>query len=159
MPIITPKSHSPEFSNVTWDKEKVLEDLKSFLLPPPLINWQKFAREHDIPERNCGQVIKNLPNSQELTHFSLTTEPQLLTLIQRREKCLVGKFQLPAPATIKGEWQKMVESGEVCPTQACVVYSKAGTAGQRSWSLAKDSLSWLKVGKSRLSSYKCVEVV
>ena len=51
----TKKSHSPNFDTVTWDKEAVLCDLQQHPPAPPPINWQKFAREHDIPGANCGQ--------------------------------------------------------------------------------------------------------
>ena len=54
----TDKSHSPDFSNVTWDKEAVLQDLEQHPSAPPAINWQKFAREHNIPGSICGQVAK-----------------------------------------------------------------------------------------------------
>ena len=41
------KKHSPTFENATWDKENVLEDLRS-LSSGTRINWSKFAREHNV---------------------------------------------------------------------------------------------------------------
>ena len=43
------KSHSPDFTNVSWDKEEVLLDLQQHPQFPPPINWQKFARDHNVP--------------------------------------------------------------------------------------------------------------
>jgi len=39
-------------------KQAVLEDLRPQPSAPPAINWQKFANEHNVPGRNCGQVVK-----------------------------------------------------------------------------------------------------
>ena len=52
------KSHSPNFDRVRWDKDKVLADLQQCSPAPPSINWQQFAREHGVPGRNSGQVVK-----------------------------------------------------------------------------------------------------
>ena len=54
----TTMSHSPNFSNVTWDKEKVLNDLRLLPPAPPPLNWKKFAREHGITGGNTGQIAK-----------------------------------------------------------------------------------------------------
>ena len=58
------KKHSPSFENATWDKENVLEDLRSFPNDTK-INWSKFAREHN---ENNGQVVKEFAerNSRQL---------------------------------------------------------------------------------------------
>ena len=54
----TNKSHSPDFENVIWNKDEVLEALEAIQqdpLAPPSINWQLFAKSHNIPG---GQVAK-----------------------------------------------------------------------------------------------------
>ena len=53
------KSHSPDFDNVIWDKDKLLQDLQSQPPAPPPLNWQQFAREHGIHGNNAGQVAKD----------------------------------------------------------------------------------------------------
>ena len=60
------KSHSPNFSDVTWNKEEVLRDLQQHPLAPPPINWQKFAREHNVPGQNASQVVKQFAQKSGL---------------------------------------------------------------------------------------------
>lgn len=52
------KSHSPDFNSVTWDKHKVLLDLKDHPPAPPPINWQQFAKQHGVPGGNAGQIVE-----------------------------------------------------------------------------------------------------
>ena len=59
------KSHSPDFTNVSRDKEEVLNDLQQHPQFPPSINWQNFARDHDVPGSNAGQIVKELLTSLE----------------------------------------------------------------------------------------------
>lgn len=110
---------------MTWDKEKVLEDLKSFPLPPPLINWQKFAWEHDVPGRNCGQVVKEFVQQSGIDTFQLDNRAPATRSHSEKRKMPGGEISAsadPAPATIKGEWQKMVESGELSLGVPCAPY-------------------------------------
>lgn len=60
------KSHSPDFANVTWDKEAVLRDLQQYPPAPPPTNWQQFARDHQIPGSNCGQVLKEFAQKSNI---------------------------------------------------------------------------------------------
>jgi len=55
----TPKQrkHSPLFDEVSWDKEKVQQDLETWP-EGEKINWSKFAREHKISAKNAGQIVK-----------------------------------------------------------------------------------------------------
>ncbi len=55
------KEYSPSTENVTWDKENVLNDLRSFP-SDTRINWSKFARELNVPGKNNRQVVKSLLN-------------------------------------------------------------------------------------------------
>ena len=51
------RKHSPNFDTVSWDKDKVQQDLE--LWPEgEKINWSKFAREHQINAKNEGQIVK-----------------------------------------------------------------------------------------------------
>ena len=66
-------------------------------LAPLPINWQKkFAREHDIPGANCGQVLKQFAESSNIDTFSLDGRiPGTRQCI--RESYTMGKFQPKHP--------------------------------------------------------------
>ncbi len=57
------KSHSPDFENVSW---AVLCDLQQHPSAPPAINWQNFAREHNIPGSNAGQIAKDFAQNNNI---------------------------------------------------------------------------------------------
>ena len=51
------RKHLPNFDTVSWDKDKVQQDLEVW--PEGLkINWSRFAREHQINAKNGGQIVK-----------------------------------------------------------------------------------------------------
>ena len=50
-------SHSPNFSGVNWDMEKVKEAIQNWPVDTP-INWSKIGRENEVPGKNAGQVVK-----------------------------------------------------------------------------------------------------
>ena len=78
-----PESHSPNFSNVTWDKEKVLSDLQSLPSAPPPLNWHSFAREHGITGGNAGQIVKEFAQQSGVDTTRLDGRE---TSIQRQSK-------------------------------------------------------------------------
>jgi len=103
---------------VTWDEEKVLEDLKSFPLPPPLINWQKFAREHDVPGRNCGQVVQEFAQQSGIDTLQLDNRAPATPSRSEKRKMPGGEISAsadPTPATIRGEivswWRALTPDG------------------------------------------------
>ena len=59
------KSHSPDFTNVTWDKDGVLKDLHAAIANDQKSLWSKFAAERGISGSNRGQILKNLPHEVE----------------------------------------------------------------------------------------------
>ena len=119
------KSHSPDFTNVSWDKEVPL-DLQQHPQFPPPINWQKFARDHNVPGSSAGQVVKEFARKSGLDTAQLdgwpTGEPH--SRVQKRR--LIGDEisvpSTPAQAAIKEEWKNMVESGEISNRVSCVPY-------------------------------------
>ena len=55
---------SSDFSNATWDKYQVLADLHQHLqAPPSAINWSQFARNHAVPGKNAGQIVKEFAHT------------------------------------------------------------------------------------------------
>ena len=121
------KSHSPNFSDVTWNKEEVLCDLQQHPLAPPPINWQKFAREHNVPGQNAGQVVKQFAHKSGLDTTKLDGRPTDAPRTRSQKRRLIGG-EISAPSTpsagdIKNEWRKMIESKELCLGVSCIPYT------------------------------------
>ena len=72
------RKHSPNFENITWDKQKVLSDLREWPIGT-IINWSHFARKHCIPGRNAGQVAKEFAQSNGLVRRVETLVTLLLS--------------------------------------------------------------------------------
>ena len=64
------KSHSPNFDNVCWDKEKLLETITNWPVGTT-INWSQVAKEHGVPGKNAGQVVKEFTATQgiNMSHY------------------------------------------------------------------------------------------
>jgi len=59
------KSHSPNWENVAWDTQSVLRDLQEWP-EGRVINWSEFARLHQVPGKNAGQVMKEFAQKKAL---------------------------------------------------------------------------------------------
>ena len=120
------KSHSPDFSNVTWNKEEVLHDLQNHPQAPPPINWQQFARDHNITGRNAGQVVKEFAKHSEIDTAKLDGKTTDTPRSRSHKRKLMGKEisvpSTPTPETIRNEWKQMIQSGEISIGVSCVPY-------------------------------------
>lgn len=117
------KSHSPDFSTVTWDKVKVLLDLQNHPTAPPPINWKQFATQHRVTGKNAGQIVKEFAQKSGIDTVQLDGR-QLDQARMRvcRRKLVGGEISsaaTPTPANLK-EWQKMIHSGELSLGRPCV---------------------------------------
>ena len=93
------KKHSPSFDETTWDKENVLEDLCSYSADTP-INWSKFAREHNVPGKNAGQVVKEFAELSGIDTFQLDQREPGTRMRARKLKFTgqkVSVYQLTPP--------------------------------------------------------------
>ena len=121
------KSHSPNFDNVTWDKDKVLHDLQLLQVAPPPLNWQQFATEHGIPGKNAGQVAKDFARKSGVDTKRLDGRPESTERQRVRQRRLIGGEisvpSTPTPETIKNEWIKLVETGEISLGRPCVPFN------------------------------------
>ena len=54
---LTAKKHSPDFSKVTWDTERLQTTLSNWP-ENAIFNWSRVAREHWITAKNGGQIVK-----------------------------------------------------------------------------------------------------
>lgn len=120
------KSHSPNFSNVTWDKDKVLHDLQQFPPAPPSINWSAFAKEHGVAGSNAGQVVKQFAITSGINTSKLDGRQNLSTRSRvSKQRLLGGEISVPTTPTdkmLKEEWRKMVQSGKISLGQPCIPY-------------------------------------
>ena len=70
------KSHSP--SQQAWDTESVLAEARAWP-DSKKMNWTAFARKHNIPGKNAGQVVKEFcsKNDIDVLHLERRTTPSL----------------------------------------------------------------------------------
>lgn len=88
------KSHSPDFSKVTWDTEKVRETIENWPVGTT-INWSKVAKEHGIPGKNAGQVVKEFTAKQSIDTSHIATPKRKPTARPRRRNCQVVRCPSP----------------------------------------------------------------
>ena len=121
------KSHSPDFSTVTWDKDKVLLDLQEHPPAPPSINWLQFAKQHGVPGQNAGQIVKEFAQKSGIDTEKLDCRPVNQSRTRVRRRRLVGgeisSAATPTAASVKVEWKKMVLSEELSLGRPCVPYN------------------------------------
>lgn len=117
----TNKKHSPNFEYVEWDKEKVLQDLREWP-KNTIIYWSEFARNHNIPGQNNGQIVKEFAKANDIDVYELDhREPG-----KRTRSCKLrlpgGSISVPTHRTaekINEDWSKMVANGELTLGEQC----------------------------------------
>ena len=113
LPAKKAKFHSPDFSKVSWDTEKLKATIENWPADTT-INWSKVAREHGIPGGNGGQVVKEFAAKHEIDTSHIDTPKRKITLRPRMRK-LTG-FQVSVPSNppigaIETEIKSMISSG------------------------------------------------
>ena len=119
------KSHSPNFDRVEWDKEKVITDLKQYPKDKP-INWSQFAKEHDVPGSNGGQVVKQYAQQNGIDTIALDNRSPDRRLRSQHKRMPGGEVSIPCnptPKSIKKSWSDMIESGELSLGEPCTPYT------------------------------------
>ena len=115
------KSHSPDVTNVTWDKQKVLDDLRSWDSTDK-INWSKFARDHHVPGKNGGQVVKEFAKRNNIDVTQLDNKKPGTRQRARKLRLPGGDISVPTHRTItqvKEDWADMIKSGELTLGEPC----------------------------------------
>ena len=98
-----------------------------------VINWSEFAREHNIPGRNGGQVAKEYAEENGIDVFNLDNRREKTRIIARKLK-MTGGVSVPTHSTvtqIKEDFSKMITDGtltlgEPCHPHTLVRYSTSG---------------------------------
>ena len=122
----TNKSHSPDFSNVSWDKEAVLQALRDHPPAPPPINWTQFAKSHNIPGSNCGQIAKEFAQESGIDVLQLDRRKPGQRVRMRKRRLHGGEVSvptLPTASTVKKSWRNMVESGQLSLGIPCAPFT------------------------------------
>ena len=116
----------------------MLEDLQNHPPYPPAINWQKFAREHEVPGENRGQVIKDFAQCSGIDTFQLDGRKSERQRKKKRQ-LIGGEISAPitpTPSFIKERWKQMVETGELslgipCAASTFIHYTTTNGQVQR----------------------------
>ena len=117
----TSRKHSPNFDNVQWDKDSLLAELKDWP-SDVIVNWSEIARKYNIPGSNRGQVAKEFATESGLDVCHLDGRQQSSRLQARKLRMPGGEVSVPSRRTvesIKQDWAKMIESGELTLGEPC----------------------------------------
>ena len=79
------KSHSPSESNLSWDIEAALTELQTFP-QDETINWSQMAGKYHIPQKNGGQVLKDVAKRRGIDVSRLDNRRNHTQRIRRRKK-------------------------------------------------------------------------
>ena len=125
VPSKRPKKHSPNFSNVEWDKENLEQTLCNWP-SDTTVNWSAVARDHGVPGGNASQVVKEFATSLGLPIGDSSTP-------RRRQRTRAKKTRLPGSnisipanpsvAAVEREIQLMIESGRFTLGEQCAPYT------------------------------------
>ena len=115
------KSHSPDFSTVPWDKEKLRECIENWTPNTP-INWSQVARDHGIPGKNGGQVVKEFTAQQKIDTSHISTPKRRPTFRPRKRKLPGGQVSIPhnpSVGDIDADIKSMISSGMFTLGEEC----------------------------------------
>ena len=102
----TPKRKKYSPSEHTFDKEKLLEEARSWS-GEQQINWSKLAREHGLQKRNGGQILKTY--LADMNVYAATKNERPNRENRRAKKKLGGKISFPMHETVAIQKKKLQE--------------------------------------------------
>ena len=118
------KRHSPDFNNVTWDKQQLETTLTNWP-EGGRINWSLVAREHGILAKNGGQIVKELAKEKGIDTTKLDGSRDGSRMRAKKIKMPGGEISVPFHKTyqaVKDDWQNMTESGQLTLGEPCSPY-------------------------------------
>ena len=116
-----PKKHSPDFTNVTWNKEKLRCTLEKWPETETII-WSRVAQEHGITARNGGQIVKEFAAENGFDTVRFDNRRGGKRMRAKKLKMPGGEISVPCHKTvnmIKLDWEDMIESGELTLGEPC----------------------------------------
>ena len=105
-----PRKHSPNFEQVQWDKEGLLQRLRNWP-EGERVNWTQLANEFNIPGSNRGQTVKEFATENSIDSNQLDQRPASTQLRARKLRMPGGKVSVPthqAAEAIKKDWDEMI---------------------------------------------------
>ena len=124
-PVKRKKSHSPNFSLVTWDKNKLRETIENWPTDTT-INWSEVARDHGITGKNAGQVVKEFTEKEGIDTSHIATPKRKPTMRPKMRKLPGGEVSIPSNPSIgaiETEIRSMISSGRFTLGEECVPYT------------------------------------
>ena len=118
------RKHSPNFDSVSWDKDKVQQDLEVWP-EGEKINWSKFAREHQINAKNGGQIVKEFAVEIGIDVKKLDGRAEGVRMRAKKLKMPGGEISVPCHKTaeqVKADWAEMIKSGRLTLGEPCAPY-------------------------------------
>ena len=79
------RSHSLSDSSLTWDVDSAILELQSFP-EDETINCSQIPIKYSIPQKNCGQVLKELAKRRGIDVDKLDYRGDFTQRIQRKKK-------------------------------------------------------------------------
>ena len=115
------RKHSPNFENVNWDKEGLLNTLHNWP-EGELINWTQVASEWNVPGSNRGQIVKEFAKENGIDVIKLDHRQPNSRLRARRLRLPGGEISTPVHKSVKGikdEWNEMINTGKLSLGEPC----------------------------------------
>ena len=91
-----------------------------------MINWSQVAREHGIPGKNAGQVVKEFTASASIDTSSIVTPKRKPTVRPRKRKLPGTEVSIPSNPpikTIEANIHSMISSGRFTLGDECAPYT------------------------------------
>lgn len=121
------KSHSPNFSNVSWDTDRLLSTLQNWPRGAT-INWTMVAKDHGISGGNAGQVAKEFAIAQEVDLTQMVSSTPNRKPTKRPCKRKLPGYDVSIPSnpslrSVEAEIQDMIASGHFTLGEECAPYT------------------------------------
>ena len=112
---------------MSWDVTRAMEELENYP-PNQKINWSEVAHRYQIPNRNAGQVLKEMAKKHGINTLSLERSANTCTTprIRKSKLRLPGREIsipcLPTVNTVKEEKKQLILSGELHIGEPCATF-------------------------------------
>ena len=121
-----PKTHSHNEQNMDWDVSTAMTTLQNFPKNEK-INWSSMARSFNIPQRNGGQVLKEVAQKHGIDTSKLDMKSQTPPRLRRsKTKLRGGEISMPCLPTkeaVAQEKKNLIASGDLSIGEPCSPYT------------------------------------